>query len=221
MSSNQSLSSEDPRPKIVELAHLMYSRKMTNTAGGNLSCRVGDRIYITQRYTGSKQQWALTEEMILVFDCSGLKDDPMAEMPCIEGDPAMVSRESNMHMGCYRNFPEINGVIHAHPLNLNVFAATGETVVPTNQYTEKFGEMGMVANIPSHSQELADAVTKELMPRREVLTKNGLGLILRWHGVLCVGRNLVDAYDTLDRLEWSAYALLHRPNIQTPAAGAV
>lgn len=217
MAPNANLSNEDPRPKMVELAHLMYSRQLTNSAGGNLSCRIGDQIYVTQRYTGSKHQWRLTEDMILVFDCSGLKSDPGAEMRCIEGDPAMVSRESNMHMGCYRNFPEINGVIHAHPLNLNVFAATGETVVPTNQYTEKFGNMGVVDNIPSHSQELADAVVKELTPRKEVLSKNGLGLILRWHGVLCVGRDLVDAYDTLDRLEWSAYALLHRPNIQTPA----
>lgn len=213
MSSSQSSPQDDPRPLMVELASLMYSRKLTNSAGGNLSCRIGDRIYVTQRYTGSKHQWRLTEEMVLVFDCSGLASDPMAEMPCIEGDPAMVSRESNMHFGCYRNFPEVNGIIHAHPLNLNVFAATGEPVIPTNQYTEKFGTMGVVANIASHSQELADAVVDVLTPNRSVLSKNGLGLILRWHGVLCVGRDLSDAYDTLDRLEWSAYALLHRPNI--------
>ena len=35
---------EDPRPKMVEIAHLMYDRFMTNSAGGNLSCRIGDRI---------------------------------------------------------------------------------------------------------------------------------------------------------------------------------
>lgn len=221
MTTSQTQSSEDPRPLMIELAALMYSRKLTNSAGGNLSCRIGDLLYITQRYTGSKHQWKLTKDMILVFDCSGLKDDPMAEMTCLEGDPAMVSRESNMHFGCYRNFSEINGVIHAHPFNLNVFAATGEAVVPTNQYTEKFGTMGVIPNVASHSQELADAVVEELMPKREVLSKNGLGLILRWHGVLCVGRNMADAYDTLDRLEWSAHALLHRPNIQIPDVGAV
>jgi len=193
MSPSQKQSNEDPRPLMIELAALMYSRKLTNSAGGNLSCRVGDLLYITQRYAGSKHQWKLTKDMSL------------------EGDPAMVSRESNMHFGCYRNFPEINGAIHAHPFNLNVFAATGEAVVP----------MGVVANIASHSQDLADAVVEALTPQKEVLSKNGLGLILRWHGVLCVGRNMADAYDTLDRLEWSAHALLHRPNIQTPEVGAV
>lgn len=213
MSSNRTNYESDPRPLIVKLAHLMYIRKLTNSAGGNLSCRVGDHIFITQRYSGSKHQWDLTEEMILVFDCSGLQGDPLAEIKCIEGDPAMVSRESNMHFGCYRHFPEINGVIHAHPFNLNVFAATGEPVVPTNQYTEKFGTMDAVPNIPSHSQALADAVVDALKPKQNVLSKNGLGLILRWHGVLCVGRDLADAYDTLDRLEWSAHALLHRPDI--------
>ena len=58
----------DPRPAMVEIAHLLYARRLTNSAGGNLSCRVGDYIYITPRYLGSKQRWQLREEQILVFD---------------------------------------------------------------------------------------------------------------------------------------------------------
>lgn len=201
--------SPDPRPLMVEIADLMYSRKLTNSAGGNLSCRIDDRIYVSPRYLGSKNRWKLTAEMILVFEGNFAQ----GEFVCVEGDPAMVSRESRMHFGCYQHFPEVNGVIHAHPLNLNVFASAGLPVTPTNQYTEKFGEMSVVPNLPSHSQELADAVVEMLMPRRETLTKNGLGLILNWHGVVVVGRDLADAYDTLDRLEWSAYALLMRPNL--------
>jgi ribulose-5-phosphate 4-epimerase/fuculose-1-phosphate aldolase len=77
-----------------------------------------------------------------------------------------------------------------------------------NEYTEKFGVVEVVRPLPSHSRELADAVVDKLAPRREVLRKNGLGLILAWHGALTVGRDLADAYDTLDRLEWSAHTLL-------------
>ena len=61
-------SSNDPRPVMVEIADLMYARRLTNSAGGNLSCRVGDTIYITPRYLGSKQRWRLRQEQILVFD---------------------------------------------------------------------------------------------------------------------------------------------------------
>lgn len=98
---------------MVEIAHLLYSRYLTNTAGGNMSCHVGERIYITPRRLGSEHRWQLREEMVLVFD---------KDLNVLEGDPQMVSRESQMHFACYRHFPEINGVIHAHPRYLSVFA---------------------------------------------------------------------------------------------------
>ena len=191
--------SNDPRPIMIEIADLMYARRLTNSAGGNLSCRVGDRIYITPRYLGSKQRWRLRQEQILIFD---------NDLNILEGDPAKVSRESRMHFACYQNFPQINGVIHAHPQYLTVFASAGESLPPVNQYTEKFGNLPVVKNLPSHSQDLADAVVEAITPRADVLGKNGLGMILAWHGVAVVGRDLDDAYDTLDRLEWSAQTYL-------------
>jgi L-fuculose-phosphate aldolase len=189
----------DPRPLMVEIAHLLYSRHLTNSAGGNLSCRVDGRIYITPRYLGSKHRWQLREDMILVFD---------EDLHSVEGNPAMASRESQMHFACYRHFEEINGVVHAHARYLSVFAAAGEPLVPTNEYTEKFGLVEVVRPLPSHSAELAEAVVAKIAPRREMLRRNGLGLILAWHGAVAVGRDLADAYDTLDRLEDSAHTLL-------------
>lgn len=191
--------SYDPRPMMVEIADLMYSRRLTNSAGGNLSCRIDDKIYISPRYLGSTNRWRLTEGMILVFD---------RDFNILYGDPAKVSRESRMHFACYKQFPAINGFIHAHPQYLTVFASAGETLPPVNQYTEKFGNLPVVPNLPAHSQDLADAVVEAITPRAAALKKNGLGLILAWHGVAIVGRSLDDAYDTLDRLEWSAQTYL-------------
>jgi len=189
----------DPRPLMVEIAHLMYDRLLTNSAGGNISCRVDDRIYITPRRLGSMHRWQLREEMVLVFD---------ADQNPVEGDAALVSRESAMHFACYRHFPEIHAVIHAHARYLSAFAAAGQPVVPTNEYTAKFGIVEVVPPVPSHSEALADAVVEMIRPRREALQRNGLGLILAWHGAVAVGRDLADAYDTLDRLEASAHTLL-------------
>jgi ribulose-5-phosphate 4-epimerase/fuculose-1-phosphate aldolase len=55
---------------------------------------------------------------------------------------------------------------------------------------------------------VADAVVARLSARRDTLQRNGLGLILAWHGVVTVGADLADAYDVLDRLETSAHTLL-------------
>jgi L-fuculose-phosphate aldolase len=187
---------------MVEIARLLYDRSLTNSAGGNISCRVDDRIYITPRSLGSRYRWQLQEQMVVVTD---IDRNP------IEGDPTLISREGQMHFACYRHFPEINGVVHAHPRYLSVFAAAGKPVAPTLEYTRKFGAVEVVPRLPAHSREVADAVVARLMERRETLSKNGLGLILAGHGAVTVGRDLADAYDTLERLEWSAHTLLLQP----------
>jgi L-fuculose-phosphate aldolase len=184
---------------MVEIANLMYSRYLTNSAGGNLSCRVRDRIYITPRGLGSKHRWRLREDMIVVLD---------DRQRVVEGDPEQISREGKVHFGCYRHFPEVNAVIHAHPRELSVYAAAAKPLPPTLEYTVKFGTIPVVSPLPSHSQDLADAVVEEMAPRQSQMAKNGLGLILAGHGVVVVGRDLSDAYDTLERLEWSAHILL-------------
>ena len=121
--------SYDPRPAMVEIAQLMYARRLTNSAGGNISCRVEDYVFITPRYLGSKQRWQLRPEQVLVFD---------RDYQIIEGEPAKISREGRMHFACYQNFPQINGVIHAHPQYLTVFATAGVTLPPVKRYRRPY-----------------------------------------------------------------------------------
>ncbi len=189
----------DPRPLMAELAQLIYTRFLTNSAGGNMSCRVGDQVFITPRYLGSKHRWQLRPEMVLVCDLDGR---------VIEGDQALISRESRMHFACLRTFPEVGAVLHAHPRYLSVFAAAGKAVLPINDYTEKYGITEVIPYYPSHSSELAESVVNNFMPRRAAFAKNGLGIVLAWHGIVVAARDLGDAYDTLERLEWCAHTML-------------
>ncbi|MCS7220156.1 MAG: class II aldolase/adducin family protein [Anaerolineae bacterium] len=188
----------DPRRQVVEIGRLMYERFLTNSAGGNVSHRVDGYIYMSPRYAGSKYQWNLQPEQVVVLD---------SQHRMIAGE-GMLSRESAMHLAIYDAFPEVNGVIHAHPKYANVFAALGQPIVPTNGYTEKFGQIPVIRPVPAHSPELAEAVVAALASRRSALSQHGLGLILAWHGVVTVGRDLNDAFDVLERIEWSAHTML-------------
>lgn len=188
----------DPRQQVVEIGRLMYQRFLTNSAGGNVSHRVDGYIYMSPRYAGSRYQWNLRPEQVVVLD---------GRHQVIAGEGAL-SRESAMHLAIYDAFPEVNGVIHAHPKYANVFAALGRPIVPTSGYTEKFGEIPVVRPVPAHSLELAEAVVAALAPRQGELSQHGLGLILAWHGVVAVGRDLNDAFDVLERIEWSAHTML-------------
>jgi L-fuculose-phosphate aldolase len=188
----------DPRPRIVEVALLMFQRMLTNSAGGNISVRLGERIYITPKYAGSRYLWNLRPEQINVLTLAYEKVAGSGEL----------SRESRMHFAVLDHYPEVGAVIHAHPRFASVFAVAGKPIVPTVEYTDKFGCIDVVPQLPAHSQELADAVVAALAPKREKLAKHGLPLILAKHGVVAVGRTLEDAFDTLERMEWSAHALL-------------
>lgn len=198
----------DPRQQVVDIGRLMYQRFLTNAAGGNVSHRVDGRIYMSPRYAGSKQQWDLKPEQIVILD----------EKHTVIGGEGMLSRESAMHLAIYDAFPQVNGVIHAHPRYANVFAALGRPITPTNGYTEKFGETPVVRPVPAHSPELAAEVVAALSQRQDELSSHGLALVLAWHGVVVVGRDLNDAFDTLERIEWSAYTLLLAPLLTGTAA---
>ena len=188
----------DPCQQIVEIGRLMYQRFLTNSAGGNLSHRVQGRIYMSPRYAGSRYRWDLRPEQVIVLD----------EGHNVIAGEGEISRESALHLAIYEAFPEVHGIIHAHPRYANVFAALGRSITPTSGYTEKFGEVPVIPPVPAHSTQLATEVVNALEQRREKLARHGLALILAWHGVVTVGRDLDEAFDVLERIEWSAHTIL-------------
>ena len=86
-----------------------------------MSARVGDVVCITPRYAGSKHQWQLRPEQILVVDLDGNLLDGNGEL----------SRESKVHLKLHRELGQAGtGVIHAHAQNVLVFAALCRPMPP-------------------------------------------------------------------------------------------
>ena len=56
------------RAKIARLGALLFDRRLTDVAGGNISARVGEYVCISPRYSGSARQWQLKPEDVLVAD---------------------------------------------------------------------------------------------------------------------------------------------------------
>ena len=184
----------DPRSQMVEIARLIYSRYLSDSAGGNISVRANGCIYMSPRFMGSTYRYQIRPEQISVLD---------ADQHVIEG-PDVLSRESRMHLAVYREFAEVGSVIHAHPRWMMVYAAAGRTMKPILEYTAKFGDVECIPESPAHSQDLADAVIRMAARRREQLQKVAMGILLPRHGVAILGLDLDNAYDTLERLENNA-----------------
>ncbi len=118
------------REKITRFGALMFERRLTDAGGGNISVRVGDYILITPRYSGSKRQWQLRPDEVLVADRDANILDGAGE----------ISREAKAHFRLHREFGE-HGlcVIHAHAQNILVFAAATMPMPMVLEGTIKFG----------------------------------------------------------------------------------
>lgn len=188
------------RERITVLGKLMFDRFLTDIAGGNISARVGDRICISPRYAGSRYMWHLRPEQVLVVDRAGNQLDGEGE----------ISRESKVHLQLYEDFPEAQGIIHAHPRNVMTFVAARKSIPSILESTRKFGEIKVTsAFAPAHSNELANLVAEAMHGQEECLRKQAAIVIARWHGIFSMGITVEAALDAVERIDLSAYILLH------------
>ena len=186
------------RQRIVAIGRLMYQRFLTDSAGGNISVRMGKQVLSTPRYAGSKQQWQLEPEQLVLVDPEHL----------MEEQAARISREIQAHFAIYRALPLAGAVIHAHPRYVMPFATLGLPIPPVWEDTIKFGAIGLVPEAPAHSAELAETVAQALLPQAAALQKHGLAVLIPKHGIVVAGRDLDDAYDTLERINGNAECIL-------------
>ena len=91
------------RADIVEVGRRLYARGYTASNDGNISVRLdGDRLLMTPK---SVCKGFMTAEMMCVTDLGGRK---------LAGDRD-PSSEMQMHLEVYRQRPDVNAVVHAHP----------------------------------------------------------------------------------------------------------
>ena len=188
----------DTIAQVIHVSRLMYDRFLTDAAGGNVSVRQGERIYITPRYAGARYHWRLQPEQINVLDLAH----------SVLAGPTPISRESDMHLALYDAFPEAGSVIHAHAVHLMVFASAGRPMPPVMEYTEKLGTIELAPQARSHTPELAQGVVAHMTALRSRFAKSAVAALLPKHGVVIMAHDLLEAFDVLERLEGNARCLL-------------
>lgn len=189
----------ETRAKIARFGAMLYQRHLTDAAGGNLSARVDDLVCLSPRYAGSKKQWNLTPDDVLVVDLDG---------NVLVGD-GEISRESKVHLRLHKEFGDYGtGVIHAHARNVLVFAALARSMPPVLEAMRKFGTVPCIDFAPSHSEKLAENVADAIRPQVERIRKQAAGVIAPWHGVFCIGKDIDAAYDAVERFDTNAYIIM-------------
>ena len=189
---------EDPRVHLARIGKLAYDRKLLDAAGGNITTRHGDRVFMSRSYAGGKHQWELRPDDVLVLDLDG---------NVLAGEGGF-SREGAVHMACYHAFPEAGSVFHAHSLNIMPFVVTGTPIPPMSEQTDKYGPIGFCKWAATHTPELADNVVEALRPLAGDLKKHPIATLIPRHGIFVVATDLDNAFDTLERIDRNCYIAL-------------
>jgi len=189
----------DARAHVAYIGRMLFDRHLTDACGGNVSVRVGNLIVISPRYSGTKRQWQLNAEDVLVCDF---------DRNILMGD-GVISREANAHFKMHKEFGDYGtAVIHAHSRNLLVFATLEMSMPPVLEATRKFGVTPCVNYAPAHSEELADNIVNSIRGRESRITKHAAGVIAPWHGLFLMGKDLDAAFDAVERFDTNAYLIM-------------
>jgi L-fuculose-phosphate aldolase len=171
------------RSDVVEIGRRLYSRGYVASNDGNVSVRLdSDRVLTTP---SGVSKGFMTPGMLVVTDMQGRK---------LSGE-RQASSELLMHIEVYRNRPDVNAVVHAHPPLATGFAVAG---IPLDRavLAEVVTTLGAIPiaeyGTPS-TQELADAVRHHI--------KAHDGLLLANHGALTVAGELFAAYYKMETIE--------------------
>lgn len=171
------------RGRLAECCRMLYERGLTRSAGGNMSVRTDAGILITP--SGVNKGRLAPEDMVLVSpDGTVLKG----------GRPSI---ETGFHLAVYEEAPDTGAVLHCHPLYC-IAATLGGMRIGCDLTPEGvilLGDVPSVEYIPPGTPELVEAVRAHA---------GSNAIILEKHGAITRGKDLDEAFDRMEELEFQA-----------------
>jgi len=128
-----------------------------------------------------------------------------------QGRPALPSSEYPFHREIYRRRPDLEAVVHAHPSALVAFSIC-RLLPETRVHRLAHAFCGRVAYAPY-------ACPGQRAARRNIAEAFAAGadcVMLENHGVVVGGRNLKDAFQRFETLEWLAQMLVKAAGDRKP-----
>lgn len=173
----------DDISKLIEVCNNLYDKQLVSGKSGNVSIRLGDYIAITPTL---KSINGLDEEDIVLVDFNS--------NTLSNGKP---SSEVGMHLEIYKKRSDVNAIIHTHAPYTTGFAFSDKKI----KRLEGFGQIKKpyIASI-----EYEKPGTEELALSASDGIKEEDVLILKNHGVICVGENLKECESLAVFIEESA-----------------
>ncbi|MBE5967806.1 MAG: class II aldolase/adducin family protein [Lachnospiraceae bacterium] len=173
---------------IIESGKKMASEGFTIETWGNISFRdpKTNLVYITP---SGMDYFKCNNDDVVVLNLDGER---------VEGT-RKPTIETEMHLGVYRSRPEVNAVVHTHPIYSTVFSSMGEDIpLFLDEAAQTLGDVVKSTKyaLPG-TPELAEECIK-------ALGKESNACLLQSHGAVCVGESMDAAFKVAKVLEITA-----------------
>jgi L-fuculose-phosphate aldolase len=167
--------------RIIETGRILYEKDLVAGFDGNISIRNGKKIYITASgvYKGN-----MRKEDISLIDMEGR---------VLRGKKP--SSEYRLHLKAYRERPDVNAVVHAHPVNTTALSIAGIPMIPCLTAEAYF----ILGNVPTAPFALPGDVSlaESIVP----FVKKSDVIILEKHGCVTFGKDLFYCLDRMEKTE--------------------
>ncbi len=179
----------DERLELVKFCHKVYEKGFVSATDGNLSMRLDSgRILITP---SGKNKGEVRLEDLLIIDNKGNK---------LLGS-GKVSTEAKIHLLAYNSRPEVNAVVHCHPVYATAFASSGiDLTQPV--FPEVILSLGKIPLC-----KYGTPSTNELPDSMEPYINSAWAFLLQNHGAVTLGKSIKDAYYKMEKLEHAAQTI--------------
>jgi L-fuculose-phosphate aldolase len=188
--------------ELVRAGRVLSRRGLVVATEGNLSARLTSERFIITRH--GRRTGELTTRDFVELGVTEVDDSPAR---------AAASLEHRVHRAGYAARPDVEAILHGHPLALTAFAIRG-TPPDFSRFDEArtlVGAISFVGYVPSGSEALAEAVAHVLQ---------GTGrpnlVLLSNHGAIATGQSVDEALARLEIAEHLAAAILAAEGTRPP-----
>ena len=182
---DKSLDLTQIKQEICDVCHKMWQLGWVAANDGNVSVRLPDGTFLATP-TGISKSFITPEKLVRINENGEVLEGLEGYRP---------SSEIKMHLRCYRERPDVGGVVHAHPPTATGYAVANK---PLDDYSmiETVIAIGSVPVTPygtPSTDEVPEAITPYLQEHDVMLLQN--------HGALTVGADVLTAYYRMETLE--------------------
>lgn len=188
----RSTAERERRQQIVEIVHRACDRHLMISTEGVVSIRLGENSFLITP-TGMDRRGLNLQDIVLIQDGKREK----GKHP---------SRSVNLHQEIYAMHPEIGSVITAQSPHAAAYAVT-PAEFDSRTIPESYILLRDVSRVPF------DALYGDPRAVARAITKSSPVLLIENDCVLTTGASVLQAFDRLEVLEYTARSLLEMPNL--------